>query len=230
MWAGGELTVIRPLLLGSWLQRQSRVESVAFKESARNGRLAFVTVSHRVLDERGVALEERHEIVFKQAQPLAAAEASASRRAAPAAAAAAAAASAPRAEAVPPTWRQEACVTPAALFMYSALTYNAHRIHFDPDYCRTEGYDNLVVHGPLTVTLLCALFQQHFPSLQHHLRVSYRARAPLFAGQRFALVGWPDAAATGAESGGALPPYTLEARGDDGSAAMTVRVVPYLNH
>ena len=41
------------------------------------------------------------------------------------------------------------------LFRYSALTFNGHRIHYDLDYCRrVEGYDNLVIHGPLNATLL----------------------------------------------------------------------------
>ncbi|MFN0262759.1 acyl-CoA dehydrogenase [Tepidamorphus sp. 3E244] len=36
------------------------------------------------------------------------------------------------------------------LFRFSALTYNAHRIHYDRDYARdAEGYPDLVVHGPL---------------------------------------------------------------------------------
>ncbi|KAL2019531.1 hypothetical protein VTK56DRAFT_9565 [Thermocarpiscus australiensis] len=41
------------------------------------------------------------------------------------------------------------------LFHFSALTYNAHAIHINPDYARTrEGYRNLLVHGPLTLVLM----------------------------------------------------------------------------
>ncbi len=41
-------------------------------------------------------------------------------------------------------------VSPALLFRFSALTYNAHRIHYDRDYCRdVEGYPGLLTHGPL---------------------------------------------------------------------------------
>ena len=36
------------------------------------------------------------------------------------------------------------------MFRFSALTYNAHRIHYDRGYARdVEGYPGLVVHGPL---------------------------------------------------------------------------------
>ena len=41
-------------------------------------------------------------------------------------------------------------VSPALLFRFSALTYNAHRIHYDRDYAmHVEGYPGLLIHGPL---------------------------------------------------------------------------------
>lgn len=48
-------------------------------------------------------------------------------------------------------------LTPTAvtLFRYSALTFNSHRIHYDPVYCKdVEQMPGVIVHGPLTVTLL----------------------------------------------------------------------------
>lgn len=48
-------------------------------------------------------------------------------------------------------------VTPkeSLLFQFSALTYNAHRIHVDREFARTEyGAKDLVVHGPLTQVLM----------------------------------------------------------------------------
>ncbi len=35
------------------------------------------------------------------------------------------------------------------LFMYSAATWNPHRIHYDVDYARFEGHADVIVHGPL---------------------------------------------------------------------------------
>lgn len=35
------------------------------------------------------------------------------------------------------------------LFMYSAATWNPHRIHYDVDYARFEGHPDVIVHGPL---------------------------------------------------------------------------------
>ncbi|MGD1174166.1 acyl dehydratase [Mycobacterium seoulense] len=41
------------------------------------------------------------------------------------------------------------------LFFFSAATYNGHRIHYDKDWARTvEGYDDVLVHGPLQAALL----------------------------------------------------------------------------
>lgn len=41
------------------------------------------------------------------------------------------------------------------LFLFSAATYNAHRIHYDKDWARDrEGYDDVLVHGPLQAALL----------------------------------------------------------------------------
>jgi hydroxyacyl-ACP dehydratase HTD2-like protein with hotdog domain len=37
----------------------------------------------------------------------------------------------------------------AQLFLFSAATNNPHRIHYDRGYAESEGYPDLLVHGPL---------------------------------------------------------------------------------
>ncbi len=37
----------------------------------------------------------------------------------------------------------------AQLFMYSAITWNVHRIHYDVEHAEKEGYPTVLVHGPL---------------------------------------------------------------------------------
>lgn len=37
----------------------------------------------------------------------------------------------------------------AQLFLYSAITWNPHRIHYDRDYALVEGHPDVIVHGPL---------------------------------------------------------------------------------
>ena len=63
------------------------------------------------------------------------------------------------------------------LFRYSALTFNGHRIHYDETYARNvEGYDGLVVHGPLVAQMLMLFAQHHLGGLTEF---QYRATAPL---------------------------------------------------
>ncbi len=46
-------------------------------------------------------------------------------------------------------------VNETQMFFFSAATYNGHRIHYDKDFARdVEGYDNVLVHGPLQAALL----------------------------------------------------------------------------
>jgi hydroxyacyl-ACP dehydratase HTD2-like protein with hotdog domain len=41
------------------------------------------------------------------------------------------------------------------MFFFSAATYNGHRIHYDKEWAReVEGYDNVLVQGPLQAALL----------------------------------------------------------------------------
>lgn len=50
----------------------------------------------------------------------------------------------------------------ALLFRFSALTFNAHAIHLDREYCQSvEGHRSLLVHGPLTTILMAELLRIH---------------------------------------------------------------------
>ena len=40
------------------------------------------------------------------------------------------------------------------LFFFSAATYNGHRIHYDQQWAKAEGYDDVLVQGPLQAALL----------------------------------------------------------------------------
>ena len=80
---------------------------------------------------------------------------------------------------------------PVLLFRFSAVTANAHRIHYDHPYAtEVEGYPDLVVHGPLTAILLAELARRRSDREFH--AVSYRARAPHFANHPFWLTGTPN--------------------------------------
>jgi 3-methylfumaryl-CoA hydratase len=89
-------------------------------------------------------------------------------------------------------WRREVIPSPPMLFRYSALTFNSHRIHYDVPYAtEVEGYPGLVVHGPLTATLLLDLAARYIDAGKIH-SLTFRAVAPCFAGQTLYLVGRRD--------------------------------------
>ena len=88
----------------------------------------------------------------------------------------------------------------ALLFRYSALTFNSHRIHYDLPYaCEREGYRGLVVHGPLTATLLLDLAQRRFGDNAVR-RFDFRGTSPAICGEELhlALRGSGDAIELGA--------------------------------
>ena len=75
------------------------------------------------------------------------------------------------------------------LFRYSALTFNAHRIHYDRAYVtQVEGYPGLIVHGPLIATLLVDLLERNLPRSSVS-RFGFRAVRPLFDIHRFTVCG-----------------------------------------
>ena len=81
----------------------------------------------------------------------------------------------PDADAAPDDeWVEERVADPKLLFRFSAVTANAHRIHYDHPYAtEVEGYPDLVVHGPLTAILLAELARTRRGQDAHE--VSYRA-------------------------------------------------------
>lgn len=87
-----------------------------------------------------------------------------------------------------PAFRHVILPTPALLFRFSALTFNAHSIHLDKNYTRhREGYRNLLVHGPLTLTLLLSVMQRH---VDHPIRsIEYRNWAPVYVEEEMAICG-----------------------------------------
>ena len=76
-------------------------------------------------------------------------------------------------------------VDPVLLFRFSALTYNAHRIHYDREFARSEGYPGLVVHGPLQALLMAELARAGS-------EYSYRLVAPLYEDDGLIVSGAPD--------------------------------------
>lgn len=68
------------------------------------------------------------------------------------------------------------------LFRFSALSFNAHKIHIDPQYTReVEGHRNLLVHGPLSLVLMLSVLRSQLKDGEMVLRFDYKNLAPLYA-------------------------------------------------
>jgi len=171
MWAGGKLTFHEPLHVGEALTRVSILRSVTEKDGAA-GHMVFVTVDHEISGENGLAVSEQQDIVYLAIPD----------RYTP-----------PRKQDVfaIPDLDEPVDATPTLLFRYSALTFNAHRIHYDLPYAQTvEHYPGLVVHGPLQATMLINAATRHQGRSPDHF--SFRGVHPVFAGEPLRVMGQRD--------------------------------------
>ncbi len=166
MWAGGQLEFHAPAKLGAQAEKTSTIAKTAHKEG-RTGPLGFVTVRHDIRQDGVLCVSEYQDIVYREDPAL---------------------------DAVPPAPPPvseggrillERSFSSTDLFRYSALTFNGHRIHYDLDYCRdVEGYDGLVVHGPLLAQMLMLLAEQTLGPLRSF---DFRATAPALHGEEIAF-------------------------------------------
>jgi 3-methylfumaryl-CoA hydratase len=170
MFAGARMKALAPLVIGEPAERIGTVRDVALK-SGKSGALAFVTVEYRFVQRGVTCIEEEQDIVYREPGPPV---------------------PAPVAAELPPlaegAWSCSLVPDTRLLFRFSALTFNAHRIHYDRPYAMAEeGYPGLVVHGPLTALLLLDLVRRN--STRPVAGFMFRGLAPLFDGHVLRLVG-----------------------------------------
>ena len=159
MFAGGRVRIHRPLRLGAPATRSVEVVDTSTRHG-RSGVFTVVTTRATLTQDGGPAVVDEQDIVYREPTPL------------PTAA---------RPDGAPPQdwpWRSLR-IDPVLLFRFSALTYNAHRIHYDVDYCREADYPGLVVHGPLQALLMAEAVRGRGAVRA----LSYRLVAPLTLGQ-----------------------------------------------
>lgn len=81
--------------------------------------------------------------------------------------------------------------TPVSLFRFSALTFNAHKIHYSLPWCReVEGHRNIAVHGPLNLLHILDLWRDTRPKASCKLpkSIKYRATSPVYAEEPYRIV------------------------------------------
>jgi hydroxyacyl-ACP dehydratase HTD2-like protein with hotdog domain len=76
------------------------------------------------------------------------------------------------------------------MFFFSAATYNGHRIHYDKDWARdVEGYDNVLVQGPLQSALLARAITDWIGGGGRLVEYSVQNRAVAFPGEELSFGG-----------------------------------------
>jgi len=161
MWAGGALQITQSLRLGSPSAKRSSIRSIEHK-TGKSGELVFVVLDHEITQGGKLCIREEQTLVYRakpgERVPLAPGEPDTAKV----------------------DWSSTFEPDPVTLFRFSALTFNAHRIHYDRDYAtQEEFYPGLVVHAPLLVTLLLDLLMQQVPA-ESLRELRFRAARPTF--------------------------------------------------
>lgn len=159
MWHGD-------VAIGAAVRRDSRIADVVEKQG-RSGRFAIVTIEHRISAE-ALALVEEQDYVMREPDP-------------------GGPATPPHAAEPRPAAAERSLVPDETMLLrYCAVTFNAHRIHYDFPYATdTEGYPALVVNGGIPILALLELYRSQAGREPAHIVL--RNLAPLFCGRSMRL-------------------------------------------
>lgn len=182
MWAGGELTWNQDdhalLRVGQEVCETTKLISAEPKKLKSGGEMLVVGVEKTYENERGVALVDKRSWVFQREitpeNPI---------KAPPK----------PEEKALPTgECQRDFCQTDTTLFRFSALTFNGHKIHYLPEWCREiEGHRNAVVHGPLNLINMLDLWRdsaRNGDASAVPRGITYRAMSPLYVGEPYRIL------------------------------------------
>jgi len=179
MFGGGRVTTYGLLEIGT---PATKVTSIArsVDKVGRTGPLTLTTVRQEIFQNGELLISEEQDIVYR----------------------------APGSGALPPPLppplpapgpNLSLAVDERLLFRFSALTYNAHRIHYDLEWCREEGYDGLLIHGPLLAFMMGELMRRQGIDLVGRT-YDYRLVSPMTKPQKFSVVPGADGLSKGAQA------------------------------
>lgn len=183
MFAGGRVRTHRLLRIGEACERTTQRLDTVVKEG-RAGALTFVTIRHTYMQAGDICIVEENDIVYRD--------------------------SGSRLDVTPgtldhprPAVEAEPLIRLAVdetfLFRFSALTHNAHRIHYDLAWADHEGYPGLVIHGPLQALLMGELHRRHGGGMVGR-EFAYRLKAPVVGPQWLTAVPGPDGLENGSQA------------------------------
>jgi 3-methylfumaryl-CoA hydratase len=174
LFAAARTEFLRPLRIGERAQMQERVVGRRDKQG-KSGPFQIVTAEYQYFQNGALCVREERDIVYLQgpapAQPAPVDGFSAN-------------------SAATDSWSITLTPDPVMLMRFSALTFNAHLIHFDQLYTqREEGYPERVVHGPLVAVVLARLLALN--QVDRFQRFEFRARSPLYVNRPIHFMGKP---------------------------------------
>ena len=183
MYAGGRVSTLAPLVFGLPATRTTWVAATTEKQGS-TGPLTFVTVRNEYAQDGRICIVDENDIVYRTPGSSLAVQAG-------------------TLQDVPLLAPRQPALTleadEALLFRFSALTYNAHRIHYDHNWVREEGYADLIVHGPLQALMMGELVRRQGDGLVGR-QFAYRLVAPMIGPQTFTVFAGTDGVNAGAET------------------------------
>ncbi|PWN51656.1 hypothetical protein IE53DRAFT_328113 [Violaceomyces palustris] len=184
MWASGSFhfNTGNPLLVAQEVESRTFLESAVEKKGKRTGDMVLVTRRIEISNPQGLVCTERRCHVYRKKKDVGTPPPQTDTKGPPAAPKKPSPTDPPQ-----PDVTRTFLATRSTLFRYSAVTFNSHRIHLDPEYCRLqEGHKDCLVHGPLTATLLLNLASTARPNYAVQ-SFEYRALNPLLVDRPFSL-------------------------------------------
>ena len=148
MWVSSDVWFYEPLPLEQNLHRQSQITKIEPKTNHYGEALIFLTIQHNIKGEKEGFVKEDQHIVYRDFSDKPQ--------------------KAGRVAVKEPHRAKSVCFDIGQTFRFSAISFNAHRIHYDRDFAREEGYPALVVHGPFLA----------FSLLNHYLFCQSEAKTP----------------------------------------------------
>lgn len=168
MFAGGRVET-RGLLEYDVPATRTTYVSASQEKTGRSGPLTFVTVRSEYAQRQQLRIVDEADIVYRSPGSTVSARAGSL-------------------DVEPPAASREPALRlradEALLFRFSALTFNAHRIHYDLRWVRREGYDDLVVHGPLQALMMGELLRRTGAAVVGSC-FAYRLVSPMIGPQTF---------------------------------------------
>lgn len=168
MWAGGKIEFKKPMKVNVPANKSSTIVSIEEKEG-NSGDLTFVKLSHAISAAGSTLITEDQQYVYREVMDQGAYP------------------TRTKTLDMDADWRKSITPDEITLFQFSALMFNAHRIHYDQDYTRkSEGYPELVVHGPLLLTYLLDAYNRNYMTRTIR-KVEYKMLGPVYLGEEITI-------------------------------------------